>query len=83
MNKLDMAPLLVLLKEAYAIAKELDRKTWDDSTKGSPEKAELSRTINYLADKLLMGSTLVRNEYWIGKGFADSITSVSDEGEET
>jgi hypothetical protein len=82
MNRLDMEPLMVLLKEAYAMAKELDRKTWDDSTKGSTEKAELSRTLNYLSDKLLMGSTLVRNEYWIGKGFSDSLTSVTDEGEQ-
>jgi len=82
MNRLDMEPVKVLLKEAYAIAEKLDRQEWDDTTKGSPEKAELSRTISFLADKLLMGAALVRNEYWIGKGFQDSITTpVTDEGE--
>jgi len=82
MNRLDMAPVLLLLKEAYAIAEKLDRQEWDDNTKGSPEKAELSRTISYLSDKLAMGAALVRNEYWIGKGFKDSITTpVTDEGE--
>lgn len=77
-----MDPVKALLKEAYALADALDQKVWDDSTKSSPEKAELSRTLNYLADKLFIGSTIVRNEYWIGKGFSDSLTTpVSDEGE--
>jgi hypothetical protein len=82
MNKLDMEPVMALLKEAYAIAQKLDQQVWDDNTKGSPEKAELSRTISYLSDKLAMGAAVVRNEYWIGKGFKDSITTpVTDEGE--
>jgi len=81
MNTLDMEQVMALMKDAFHTASRLDGEKWDDSSTSSAEKAELSRTINHLADQLLLASTLVRNEYWIGKGFKDVLTQVTDEGE--
>lgn len=81
-NVLDMTPVIALLSEAATTVVALDGQPWDDSN-GSPssEKAELSRKINHLADQLFLASGVVRNEYWIGKGFTDQLTQVTDEGE--
>lgn len=80
-NRLDMEPVLTLLKAAYNLASQIDRKEWDDTGANNTEKAELSRSINHLADQLQIASAMVKNEYWIGKGFKDSISTVTD-GEE-
>jgi len=80
-NVLDMEPVLALLAEAAVTAKKLDGESWDDSSSSNAQKAELSRTINHLSDQLILASSLVRNEYWIGKGFKDVLTQVTDEGE--
>jgi len=81
-NHLDMSPVMVLLKDAYHTAQTLDQKEWDDSSTSNAQKAELSRTINHLADQLFLASGMVRNEYWIGKGFNDAIVTVTDGEEE-
>jgi hypothetical protein len=77
-NTLDMSPVVAILAEALATAQRLDGAVWDDGDgKPSSDKAELSRTINHLADSLLLASGVVRNEYWVGKGF-NVLTFVTD-----
>lgn len=70
-NQLDFTPVLALLKDAYNTCTALDGEPWDDSSANDAEKAKVSRQLGHVADQLLLASTLVRTEYWIGKGFPD------------
>ena len=82
MNKLDMQPVMDVLKAAYNTASDLDGQKWDDDAHvPSSERADVSRRISHLADQLVMAAAMVRDEYWIGKGFKGSITQPEMDGE--
>jgi len=74
-NRINFDVVRRILADTVTALSDMDGTEWDDSGKNSPEKAHLSKRLNHTADMLVLASTLVRNEYWVGKGFDDLTTT--------
>lgn len=58
-----------ILTDALKTVESLNGTVIDDNTLGNkPLEAKLNRELLNLVDVLLLSSTLVKNEYWSGKG---------------
>lgn len=79
-NRINFDVVRLILADTVTTLSELDGMEWDDSGKNSTERAVLSKRLNHAADMLTLASALVRNEYWVGKGFTDPTAEGDTDG---
>lgn len=73
---IDLGTVRTMLEECSALVEELDGRELDESTavgeqgKGVDRKqrAQLSQSLSFLADRLELASNTVRSEYWAARG---------------
>ena len=65
----DMTLVKEILADALAVVDELHGTDIEDTTLGNrPADAVINRALLNLADQLGLAESLIRNEYWTGKG---------------
>lgn len=77
---IDLTATKAILREAMALANELDgadhRDVLGDNTKAAEreERVKRSRQLQLLAGRLLLAQGLVLNEYWVARGESDPLS---------
>lgn len=78
---IDLKAVKSVVAEIESLIDTLDGQDLDETTavaeqskgKARQERAKMSQELNLLADRLMMASTLVRNEYWFARGEIDPL----------
>lgn len=66
---IDMTLVREILTDAMKVVEELDGADIEDTALGNkPADAKINRALLNLADQLGLAESLIRNEYWTGKG---------------
>lgn len=73
-NRIDLMVVVDILNACAEEITDLNGRPFSDSGKSDAQLAATSRKLNHLADMLTLAGSLVRNEYWVGKGFDDPTT---------
>lgn len=71
MSHIDLETVNDLLVQAQTDVDKLHMLRVDDSDSVRVKRAENARALLRLADSLELASNLVRNQYWITKGYDD------------
>lgn len=79
---IDLHRVRAILDEAQGVIDELDGVDLDErqalgnnqsKSLDRQQRAAMSQSLNQLADRLQLASTLVRNEYWVARGASDPL----------
>lgn len=68
---LDLATVRSILDEVTEVIDRLDGRSHHDTGARSDGRADVSRDLNFAADRLQLAAGLVRHEYWAARGRSD------------
>ena len=81
-HHINLTAVKSVLFEVVDLVDGLDGQVLDETgalSQGRAERAELSRNLSLLADRLELAAAMTRSEYWTARGYPDHINTRSTE----